>query len=797
MTRLIQDVRYGLRMCLRRPVFTLTAILALALGIGANTAVFSVVDAVLLRPLPYADPEALVYVHDTYPAVTLASVSAAKYLALRERNRSLTALGAHAPSNLTLTGHGEPEQVTGAAVSADLFRVLQVPPLHGRWFSPDEDRPKSAPVIVLGHGLWQRRFGSDPGVVGTVVTIDGEPRTIVGVMPAGFTYPGQTQAWVPLALTPNLAAGNNFLRLVGRMRPGLTVVGVQRDLTQISSAFNAQNGLTRDVKVWRLHDYLVMSNRRVLLVLQGAVAFVLLIACANVANLLLARGVERHRELAVRMAVGAGRGRIVRQLLTESVLLSAAGGAVGVLLASWLLRLFLAVAPTNFPRTQAIAIDVRILVFTLVLATLTGLLFGVAPARRGLRSDPSDTLRDMAGRSTTSGRARGASRVLVVAEVALALVLVVGAGLMVKSLLNLQRESGGFQPSGLLTFELRLPSARYADGGAVQFFQRLMEELRAVPGVQAAGAINFLPLANFGFNGPFAIAGRPPFPADRAPAVEFRMVTPRYFAAMAIPVGQGRAFTDADNASSRPVVIINQSMARKYWPQGNAIGEHVQLGVDPGTVSREIVGVVGDVRSASIGTAPVPETYVPHAQAPISAMGVAVRLNGLDTAAVVSSIGERIAQLDSNLPLVRVRMMDAIVESSSGATRMSSVLTTVFALLAALLASVGIYSLIAYSVAQRTRELGIRVALGADRRALVRLIVGEGLSLAVIGIALGLVGALVLTRTLETLLYEVSPSDPAVLALTCAGVLVVALLASLVPAVRALRVDPMTALRVE
>ena len=349
MAQLLQDLRYGLRVCVRQPVFALTAIVALALGIGANTAVFSVVYAVLLRPLPYPDPSALVYVHDTYPAVTLASVSEAKYLALRERNRSLTALGAHAPANVTLTGHGEPEQIAGAAVSADLFRVLQVPAFLGRWFSTDEDRPNSSPVIVLGHGLWQRRFGSDPAVVGRVVTIDGQPRTIVGVMPEGFTYPGQTQAWVPLAIAPNVRPSSNYLRLVGRMRPGMTIDGVQRDLTEASNAFNAENRFTRDVKVWPLHEYLVTANRRALLVLQGAVAFVLLVACANVANLLLARSVARHRELAVRMAVGAGRGRIVRQLLTESVLLSVTGGVVGILLASWLVRLFLAVAPTNFP----------------------------------------------------------------------------------------------------------------------------------------------------------------------------------------------------------------------------------------------------------------------------------------------------------------------------------------------------------------------------------------------------------------------------------------------------------------
>ena len=797
MDRIIQDLRYGLRGMLRQPAFALTAILALALGIGANTAVFSVVYAVLLKPLPYPRPEALIYVHDTYPAVTFASVSFPKYAALREGTRTLEGLGATAPRSLTLTGGGQPEQLPGVMVSRDFFPVMQVQPLHGRWFIQEEDVPNGPSVIVLGHALWQRRFASDPKIVGRAILINSEPRTVVGVMPAGFTYPGASQAWVPLGAVTLPTAAGNFLRLVGRKKPGVTVEQVQQDLSSVSAAYNQANNIQRDVKVWALHEIIVTTNRRTLLVLQGAVAFVLLVACANVANLLLARSVGRQRELAIRSAIGARRSRIVQQLLTESVLLSVIGGAVGVLLASWLVRLFVSLAPTNFPRLQSITIDWNVLIFTLGLATLTGMLFGLAPARRGFRTDPNESLRDMGARGATSGGARGASRFLVVAEVALALMLVVGAGLMVKSLLALQRERTGFDSDGVMTFELSLPAARYPAPTVAPFVERVLEEVRTVPGVQSAAAINYVPLASFGYNGAFAIEGRPPFDRDTAPVVEFRMVTPGYFSTLGIPVLRGQDFTASDNAAGRPVVIINQAMADRYWPNENPIGARLQLTLDSGNIWREVVGVVGSVRSWRMNTEPVPETFVPHAQVAETSMSLVIRAGELNSEMVMPAVRQRIAAADSSLPLIRVRTLDTIVEASSGETKLSSVLTTVFAVVAALLAAVGIYSLIAYSVAQRTREIGIRMALGADRARVARLIVGEGVVLASIGLAVGLCGALLLTRTMEGMLYEVSPADPGVLAATCAGVLCVAVVATLVPALRALRVDPAVALRSE
>ena len=797
MEQLIQDLRYGFRTFVQQPAFAATAVLALALGIGANTAVFSVVYAILLKPLPFPRPEQLIYVHDTFPAVQLASVSWQKFLALRDGNRTLMALAALAPGNVTITGRGEPQQVVAFRVSGDFFTVLDVGPEYGRSITRDDDVPNGGKVIAISYGLWQRRFGGDPKIVGQALTVDGEAFTVVSVMPAAFNYPAGADAWLPLALPANFQ-GNNFLRLIGRMKPGVTLTQATDDLRAVTASFNQANKLQRDVKTYLLHDYLTSRNRQMLLVLQGTVAFVLLIACANVANLLLARSVSRARELSIRAALGAGRIRLVRQLLTESIMLALLGSAVGVLLASWLLRLFLALAPANFSGVQTIAIDVQVLVTTLATAFVTGLLFGLAPARHGFRIDPNDSLRDTGARGATSAAGKGASRVLVVAEIALAMVLLVGAGLMVKSLIRLQAQETGFRSEGVLTFQMNLPQSAYPTNETViQTYRRVLDEIGSIPGVQAAGAVNMLPLVNFGFNTGFGIAGHPPFAsADRAPILELRFVTPGYFQAMGMTITRGRNVSDADTASSTQVVVINSAMASKFWPNGNPIGERLTFG--PGAKNEnQIVGVVSDIRDSGLSSPPVIEGYFPLAQAQSRAVGVVVRTEMRDPASLLPAIRQRIAAIDPNLPIVKPQPMTAVVDAAAGGTRLSSTLTAVFALLAGLLASVGIYSLIAYSVAERTRELGIRVALGADRGAVVRLIVGEGLRLAGLGLVLGLAGAWALTGTLKTMLYEVSPLDPGVLGLTVAGVLVVTALASYVPARRALRVDPMTALRAD
>ena len=795
MDRFFQDVRYGFRTFLRQPGVAATAILALALGIGANTAVFSVVYAVLLKPLPFPDPQQLVYVHDTYPAVTFASVSLRKLEALRDRNRTLVGLAGTSPVGLTLTGRGDPEQIGGTSVTDGFFKVLGVTPAHGRPFLPEENAGNGSAVIMLSYGLWQRRFGGDPAVVGQSALVDGVPRVITGVMPQGFTYPGATQAWIPLPI--DAAPSGNFMRLVGRARPGVTVQQVQHDLDAVSAEYNRQTGLQRDVKVWALHEIFVTTSRRAILVLQGAVVFVLLIACANVANLLLARSVSRTREFAIRTAIGARRFRNVRQLLTESVMLAVLGGLLGVILASWLLRLFVALAPAGFPRLQGIAIDERVLAFTLGVSTITGILFGLAPARHGFRIDPNAALRDAGARGATAGGTRGASRVLVVAEVALALVLVIGAALMVKSLVRLQNQEIGFEADGLLTFEVNLPRAKYAGDAPNEFYRRFLDDVRAIPGVEAAAAINHAPLVNFGFNGPFTVVGQPPFEPGKAPVTEYRWITPGYFATMRIPIKQGQEFTERNNQADRPVVIVNETMVRRYFGGMDPIGARIQVGGDPSSVTRDVIGVVGDVRSWQLAQPPVPEVYMPVAQAPGNALSIVARIGQSRAESVLPAVRERLARLDPNVPIVRPRTMNAIVDLSAGGMRLSSVLTSVFALIAALLATVGVYSIIAYSVARRTREIGIRVALGANRRSVVLLILGEGLSLAAAGIAIGVAGAFLVTRTLETMLYEVSPTDPAVLAGTCAALLAIAAFASLIPAIRALRVDPMVALRAE
>lgn len=797
MDHFIQDLRYGFRTFVRQPAFALTAVLALALGIGANTAVFSVVYAVLLKPLPFPQPEQLIFLHDFSPAVPQGSVSWAKFLALRDNNRSMTALAAMAPNNVTITGRGEPQQLFAFNVSGDFFTMFGVAPEQGRLLTREDDVPEGGKVIVLSYGLWQRRFGGDPKVIGQPVTVDGQAFTVISVMPASFNYPAGAEAWKPLAL-PAGFTGNNFLRVLGRIKPGVSLAQATEDLRAVTAVFNRANALQRDIRTYSLHDYLTSRNRQMLLVLQGIVGFVLLIACANVANLLLARSVSRGRELSIRAAIGAGRRRLVRQLLTESVLLAVIGGIVGVLLASWLLRLFLALAPANFGGVQTIRIDLQVLMTTLTIAVATGILFGLAPARHGFRVDPNDSLRDAGARGATNAGTKGASRLLVVVEIGMAMVLVVGAGLMVKSLLKLQAEDTGFNPNGILTFQLNLPQGVYPkDDDTLRTYGRIIEEVSGVPGVRAAGAVNMLPLVNYGFNTSFNIVGRPAFAAgDRSSIVELRCATPGYFTAMGMTLQRGRNIGETDTPTSKQVVVINATMSNRFWPKGNPIGERLSFG--PGAANEvEIVGVVSDIRDFTLSTAPVIELYYPLAQAPSRSMGIVIHSELGEPASLLPAIRQRIATIDGNLPIVKPQTMAAVVEAAAGGTRLSSTLTAVFALLAGLLASVGIYSLIVYSVAERTRELGIRIALGADRSAIVRLIVGEGLVMAGTGLAIGTAGAWMLTGTMKTMLYEVSPLDPAVFAMTALAVLAVTIIASYVPARRALRVDPMVALRAD
>jgi putative ABC transport system permease protein len=690
-------------------------------------------------------------------------------------------------------------------VSGDFFTVLGVRPLAGRTISRADDVPNGTPVIVLSYGLWQGSFGGSGSILRQGNVTDGVTRTVVGIMPPDFAAPARGDAWVALAL-PADSTGINFLRLIGRMRPGVTLAHAVGDLDAVSARFNsAHGGFERPIRVVRLQSFLTQGNSRMLLMLQGAVLMVLLVACANVANMLLARGVARRREMAIRTAIGATPSRLLRQLLTESVLLAAAGGLAGVLLASWLVRLVLVLAPAGLISIQHVAIDRQVLLFTAGVALATGLLFGLAPARRGFRLDTNDGLRDAAARGATSMGWHGSSRVLVIAEIGLAIVLVAGAGVMAKSLRRLQTQDAGFRPDGLLTFQIHLPSARYDDEAARRTIAQIVDGVRGVPGVTAAGAINFMPLIQFGYAGDFRLEGQPVSgPIDRGSITEFRMTTPGYFSAMRIPLLAGSDFGERDTATSRPVAIINGTMAREFFPGRNPIGARIHLGLDDDNTFRDIVGVVGSVRSNTLASAPGPESYVPHPQtppsskgfAPASSMTFAVRTE-TDPGAVLPAIRARLAAIDADLPLIRPRTMTEVVAASAGAARLSSTLTSVFALLAALLAGIGVYSLVAYSVAQRTREIGIRIALGADPASVFRLMLGEGMGLAAWGVGLGLLGTVALAGTLRSLLFEVSPVDPLVLAATCAGVLALTIGASFVPAQRVMRVDPSIALRAD
>ena len=835
MESVVRDVLFAFRSLKRQPAFAITAVLTIALGIGATSAIFSVVNAVLLRPLPYTNASRLGTVWSDLRNRNVVDfpLPAGDFYDLRKDTTQFDGFAAITSFRPTVggDGQGEAEQVSGGAVTTNFFSLLGHRIQVGRDFIEADGTPNAAPpqgdavpppgaqpppplpnIAIISYEFWQRRFGGNESIVGQSIPFGNGRADIVGVLaprfeilfPPGTNVDPRPDILVASRVNYETGSRNNVsLRVVTRLKPGVSFDQAQSELDRLSAdlrtRFPIKQTSNMNLRIEPMHDDLVADVRPQLVALMGAVVFVLLIACANVANLLLARSVSRARELSIRAALGAGRIRLVRQLLTESLVLSAAGGIVGVLLASWLLRVFLAFAPANFAGVQAIGIDTQVLLVTVAVAMITGLLFGLAPARHGFQVDPNDSLRDTGTRGATSAGARGASRVLVVAEIALAMVLVIGAGLMVKSLLRLEAQDPGFRSDGVMTFQLNLPAAKYPSPAQVtQAVARVVSELQSIPAVASAGAINMIPLTNFGMNGGFSIVGRPPFQQqDRAPVVEYRVITPGYFGAMGIPIRRGSDLTGLESATGAPVVIINETMANQFWPNANPVGERLQLAWDPQNVTREIVGVAGDARSASLNAAPVPEAYVPHIQAPVNGMGFVMRTQGVDPVSVLPAARQRVAAIDADLPIVRPQTLETVRELASGGTRLSSVLTSVFALLAALLASVGIYSLIAYSVAERTRELGIRVALGADRRAVVRLIVGEGLRLAAIGIAIGLAGSWMLTGTLRTLLFEVSPIDPAVIAMTCGAVLVVTGLASYIPARRALRVDPMAALRAD
>ncbi len=800
MTTLWQDLRYGVRMLAKHPGFTFVAVMTLALGIGANSAIFSVVDAVLLRPLKFKDPEQLVRMWETLPQGGTGTVSPPNLKDWREQNDTLAAIAAFSTPNFNLQNQDSPERIPGASVTPEFFDVMGVLPLLGRAFRAGEDQLGNHRVVILSHELWQRNFGADPQIVGRSIPVNGENFTVVGVAPPGFRYPSRlTELWTPLTLTPAQLAnrGSHFLNVIARLKPGVKLEQAQQQMSLIARRIEQQypdNQTGRGILLGLLQEVTVRNVRPALLTLLAAVGFVLLIACVNVANLLLARATARRREIGIRLALGAGRWRLMRQFLTESLLLAALGGALGLLLAKWGVNVLVAMATQILPRASEVGLDGRVVGFTMLLSLLTGVVFGLAPALQSSKVDVQATLKEggSAGESRQSNWLRS---LLVVAEVAAAFVLLIGAGLMIKSFLNLQRVDAGLRPESVLTMSVTLPNSKYpTPQSRVPFFQQLEERVSTLPGVEAAGVINLLPMQNWGWNSDFQIEGRTPFPPGKAPLVENRTVTPDYFRAMGIPLVAGRFLNDQDNAQSERVTLINQTFARRFFANEDPIGKRINVGGGGWTT---IVGVVGDVKQAGLTNLVRVEHYSPHAQVQISnTMALVVRASS-DPTALAAAIRSETQAIDPAQPVFNIKTMETVIAESVSDRRLNMVLLGVFSGLALLLAVIGIYSVMSYTVTQSTRELGIRMALGAQARDVLKLVVGQGVALAAIGMVIGLIAAFGLTRLMAALLFGVGATDPLTFACVSALLIVVALVACVIPARRATKVDPMVALRHE
>ena len=806
MDHLRQDLLYALRRLVKAPAFTVVAVVTLALGIGANTAIFSVVNGVLLKPLPYPESERLVGVYHTANG-RRAVMSGPNFTDVARTATSFENAAAISTGRMILTGQGEPIRIPVANVSASLFNVLRVRPILGRTFNADENTPGRTSIVVLSYGLWQQRFGGDPDVVGRRIQLDGVSREVVGVMPQGFSYPADRQAWLPVEYDQNFVTrqrGAWYLDVVARLKPGVTtqqsateVETIGRNLAREYPDADAEIGMT----TYPLREAMVGDIRRAVFVLLGAVGFVLLIACANVANLLLARAAAREPEMAVRTALGAGRGRLVRQLLTESIILALVGAAFGLLLAVWGVEFLTSLKPQGIPRLDNIRIDGAVVLFTMAIAVVTGVLFGVAPAFTATRGLTASLKEGGRGAVTARGgaRLRGA---LVVAELALAVMLLAGAGLLMRSFIKLQAVDPGFRPEQALTFELTLPEARYKeDPQIISFFDRLLPRLRALPGVRAAAAVMGLPLSGMDFVISFEVEGRPPVPPSQRPAMQVRVATPDYFSTIGIPLKRGRGFSDDDRQGTTPVVLITETAARMFFPNEDPIGKTIKLGWGRGGGARrraggEVVGIVGDVKEAGLDEPNPPHIYMPLRQWPVGFMSIVVK-TATAPPTLADAARTEVYAVDPNLPVSNVRTLDEIVARSISQPRFYMLLLAIFAGVALALAAIGIFGVLSYAVAQRTREIGIRMALGAQQHTVIGLVVREAMLLVAFGVASGTIAALVLSRTMTKMLFSVAPTDPATFAIVAAGLLAVALLASYLPARRATRVDPVVALRTE
>ncbi|MEW6209480.1 MAG: ABC transporter permease [Acidobacteriota bacterium] len=804
-----QDLRYAVRMLLKKPGFTVVAVLTLALGIGANTAIFSIVNAVLLRSLPYPEPDRLVQVWETFRPqdVMVTSISPHNFADWQRENQSFEQLASYSYTTFTLTVDDQPEPVRGLRVSADFLSVMGVRPDVGRDFLREEDAPGKNRVLILSHALWQRRFAGDEQIVGQTIPVNGETFTVIGVMPRGFAFPDSIDLWTPLGLDMNrIERGTSFLFGVGRLKKQVTIETAQAEMSAIAASLeqlypNTNTGC--GVNLVALHDQLVGDVKLRLWVLFGAVGFVLLIACVNVANLLIARAVTRHKEIAIRIALGGSRWRLIRQFLTESALLSVIGGGAGLLLAMWGVDFLVAASPVQLPHAGEIGVDGWALAFTALASLATGLVFGIVPALQATRPDVQETLKET-GQSVTAGIARNRLRkTLVVAEIALALILLACAGLLINSFLRLQRVPTGFDPKNVLTMRISLPRSRYAEPHRqAAFFEQVLQKISALEGARSVGATNDLPFSGSRSHTSFSIEGRPSAAPGESPNSDFRTVSPDYFNTLGIQLLRGRSFTERDTKDSPAVVVINEEMARRYFADEDPIGRRIQIG-NPEEIrrhgkalSREIIGIIRDVKHWELKERGEAELYTPLTQMPDSTMFLAVR-GDERVANLVGAIRDAVRTLDPHQAVSNIRLMEERLSYSIATERINTVILGFFAVVALLLAALGIYGVMSHAVTQRTHEIGVRMALGAERRDIFRLVVGQGLTLAVIGVALGLAASLALMRFLSTLLFGVEATDP----LTYTGVslilLVVAMLACYLPARRATRVDPMIALRYE
>ncbi|HEY4424579.1 MAG TPA: ABC transporter permease [Pyrinomonadaceae bacterium] len=811
MDTIIKDIRYGVRGLLKHPGFTAIVVITLALGIGASTAIFSVVNSVVLRRLPYRTAERIVAIQELDPNGRRGQSTSANFYDWRQQNTVFEHLSAIkiTTTNLALSDHAE--RIDLAQTNADFFDIFGITPQYGRLFIPQDEQAGHEPVVVMSHALWQRRFGSDPSLVGRSITLDGRNYNVVGIAPPGFQYPDKTELWLPpLRLVPELYPDQDvtqtrrmgYLTVVALLKPGVSLQQAAGEMETITARLRQQypdSNNTRFNRVVSLHQHLVGDTNKLLWLLLGAVTFVLLIGCANVANLLLASGASRHKEMAIRAALGASRWRVIRQLFTESTLLALTGGVLGLLIAFWGLAAITKLLPTDFPRLDEIHIDLRVLGFTFAASMLTGILFGLVPALQVSRPDVQEAIRET-GRGTSGSRRQSRFRqALIVGEVALSVVLLAGAGLLFRSFLRLQSVDAGFVSQQVLTARLTPSGTNYVnDADYAKFYNGVIEKVSAIPGVQDAGLINTLPL----FKGPtsgFRVEGRPVTTPDKWPSVNYRVVSPNYFRAMGIPVLQGRAYTDRDNENAPLVMIVNQQLARENFADENPVGKRITFGgtnTDGQPRWFEIVGVVANARSVELREEPTAELYFSAQQDLWPAMSLVVR-SSVEPTSLGASVRQAVNEVDRSVPVADVKTMDHVVSESITQPRFNLFLLGLFSAVAMILSAAGIYGVTAYTVTQRTHELGIRIALGAQVGDVLKMILGQGMAVIGIGLVAGLAAAFGLMRLLRSLLFGVGENDPLTFAAITGVLVLVALTACYIPARRAAKVDPLVALRAE